>query len=100
MWLTDHDDSLRLHPVTGLTLPRVVPPEGVTIAGKFIPGGMTVGTSPWIIQRNKDVYGDDVEAFRPDCWLREDTGDMHRFFFAFGAGARLCIGKNISWMEM
>ncbi|KAF2813425.1 uncharacterized protein BDZ99DRAFT_255822 [Mytilinidion resinicola] len=25
---------------------------------------------------------------------------MHRFFFAFGSGARSCIGRNISWMEM
>jgi cytochrome P450 len=25
---------------------------------------------------------------------------MDRFFFAFGSGARLCLGRNISWMEM
>ena len=25
---------------------------------------------------------------------------MHRFFFAFGSGARMCLGRNISWMEM
>lgn len=25
---------------------------------------------------------------------------MRRFFFAFGSGARMCLGRNISWMEM
>ena len=39
---------------------------------------------------------------RPERWLRDEktVGDMHRFFFAFGAGARMCLGRNISWMEM
>jgi len=23
-----------------------------------------------------------------------------RFFFTFGSGARMCLGRNISWMEM
>lgn len=41
-----------------------------------------------------------MEAFRPDRWLKEDTGDMRRFFFAFGSGARMCLGRNISWLEM
>jgi cytochrome P450 len=25
---------------------------------------------------------------------------MDRFFFAFGSGARVCLGGNIRWMEM
>lgn len=29
-----------------------------------------------------------------------DNRRTERFFFTFGSGARLCIGKNISWMEM
>lgn len=86
--------------MTGLTLGRVVPPEGMTIAGQFIPGGFVVGTSPWLVQRNASVYGSDPHVFRPERWLGGATGDMHRLFFAFGGGSRLCIGKNISWMEM
>lgn len=86
--------------MTGLTLGRVVPPEGITIAGQYIPGGFVVGTNLWLVQRDTSVYGNDPDVFRPERWLEEDTRDMHRLFFAFGGGSRLCIGKNISWMEM
>lgn len=93
-------EAMRLHPVVGMSLPRVVPEGGAQIAGKYLPAGTVVGANPWVMHRNKEVYGDDVEAFRPERWMKEDNGDMHRFFFAFGAGARFCIGRNISWMEM
>lgn len=33
-------EALRLHPAVGLTLPRVVPGGGTTIAGRFIPAGV------------------------------------------------------------
>lgn len=33
--------GLRLRPPTPANLPRVTPPEGMMIAGQFIPGGVT-----------------------------------------------------------
>lgn len=99
-------EALRLHPAVGMSLPRVVPSGGAVIAGKYLPAGTVVGCNPWVLHRNKEVYGDDFDQFRPERWLTEGegekgkTGDMHRFFFAFGSGARMCLGRNISWMEM
>lgn len=84
-----------------MSLPRLVPEGGFQVAGKYLPAGTVIGANPWVIHRNKEVFGDDVDAFRPERWMdKERAADMHRFFFAFGAGARMCLGRNISWMEM
>jgi cytochrome P450 len=93
-------EGLRLHPAVGMNLPRVTPAEGIEVDGKFLPAGTVAGVNPWVVHRNQDVFGKDVEAFRPERWLEGDRSDMDRFFFAFGSGARLCLGRNISWMEM
>ncbi|AEO69867.1 uncharacterized protein THITE_2120621 [Thermothielavioides terrestris NRRL 8126] len=89
-------EALRCHPAVGMTLPRVVPPEGLEVDGHYLPAGSIVGVNPWVVHRNKDVYGHDADTFRPERWLKADTADMHRFFFAFGSGARTCIGKSES----
>jgi cytochrome P450 len=93
-------EGLRLHPAVGMSLPRVVPAVGIEIDGKFLPAGTIVGVNPWVVHRDQEIFGKDVESFRPEMWLEGDRSDMDRFFFAFGSGARVCLGRNISWMEM
>ena len=34
-------EALRMHPATGYTMPRVVPPGGTVIAGQFFPAGVS-----------------------------------------------------------
>lgn len=94
------NEALRLHPAAGMNLPRVTPTGGVQIAGKYVPAGTVVGVHPWVVQRNARIFGEDPDHFKPERWLKADTGDMHRFMFAFGSGSRMCLGKNISMMEM
>ncbi|KAJ4393124.1 hypothetical protein N0V93_002331 [Gnomoniopsis smithogilvyi] len=103
-------EAFRLHPAPGLPLERITPPQGVEIAGHFIPGGTIVGCSAWVIHRNKDIFGDDVEVFRPERWLvdenkpreKEDSRikEMTGTMLQFGMGSRTCIGKNISLLEI
>ncbi|KAI1298515.1 cytochrome P450 family protein [Xylaria venustula] len=94
-------EGMRINPSVPLVLDRDVPPEGMTIGDRFIPGGTVVGTSPWVIHRVKEVWGPDAEQFRPERWLEEKgNGELKRFFFAFGAGTRTCIGRHISWLEI
>ena len=45
-------ESLRLHPGVQGTLPRVVPKEGATLAGLFLPGGTVVGTQAYTMHRD------------------------------------------------
>ncbi|KPI40815.1 Pisatin demethylase [Cyphellophora attinorum] len=95
-------EGLRIHPAVGLPLERIVPPQGQQICGKFIPGGTTVGCSAWTLHRSS-VFGEKPEEFRPRRWLDASADQlkaMDKAFFSFGAGARTCIGKNISLLEM
>lgn len=103
-------EAFRLHPAVGLPLERVVPPQGAEIGGRFVPGGTIVGCSAWVIHRNRDIFGEDVEAYRPERWLVDETKDgqgeearikeMTRTMLHFGMGNRTCIGKNISLLEV
>ncbi|PVI00852.1 cytochrome P450 [Periconia macrospinosa] len=93
-------EGLRMHPAVGMALPRTVPEGGIVVAGKLIPEGAVIGANAWVIHREKEIFGDDAHEFKPERWLSENSAQYHRFFFAFGAGARLCIGKNLSWIEI
>lgn len=35
-----------------------------------------MGVNAWVVHRDASIFGDDVEAFRPERWLGEKTGDM------------------------
>ncbi|RSL94996.1 hypothetical protein CDV31_014094 [Fusarium ambrosium] len=102
-------EALRMHPATGLILGRVVPPAGATLAGQYFPPGTIVGINSWVAHANQDVFGPDVDVFRPERWLEEEEVVKKRdaYFMAlkimasqFGQGSRTCIGKNISIMEL
>lgn len=96
-------EAMRLHPAVGFLLERVVPQGGATLAGNWLPEGTVVGVNPWVVARDKTVYGEDAEAFRPERWLEKDAFKlkmMEASFLAFGAGARTCLGKNVSLLEM
>jgi len=96
-------EAMRMHPAVGLILERLVPKGGCTISGTWLPGGTIVGINPWVLHRDKSVYGEDADIFRPERWLEASTEQlkvMERSFLAFGSGPRTCIGKNISLLEM
>ncbi|KAF5020213.1 hypothetical protein F66182_7778 [Fusarium sp. NRRL 66182] len=83
-------ESLRCHPAVGLPLERIVPPGGVVISGYHFAAGTLVGCSAWTIHRNKEIFGQDAAAFRPERWLEgneEQKTQMNNFLFSFGAGA-------------
>ncbi|KAI5810819.1 pisatin demethylase [Pyronema omphalodes] len=96
-------EAMRLHPVTGTILERVVPKGGREICGRFFKEGTIVGVSPWVVQRDREIYGEDAEEWRPERWTEAGEKERKRMdgaFLGFGAGSRTCIGKNISRLEM
>ncbi|KAE8450470.1 hypothetical protein EG329_006200 [Mollisiaceae sp. DMI_Dod_QoI] len=90
-------------PATGV-MSKVVPPEGDTINGRFIPGGTYIGKCDWAIQRSQKIYGEDSTLFRPERWLEakgEALEKMERTLgLVWGYGKYSCLGKNIAWLEL
>ena len=62
----------RIHPPFGLPLERVVPAGGQTICGRFLKGGTIVGVSGWVVHRDREIFGQDADVWRPERWLVED----------------------------
>ncbi|KAH6689886.1 pisatin demethylase [Plectosphaerella plurivora] len=105
-------EAMRLHPGVAMTLPRFVPPgEGLVLPdGSVVPPGTSVGMNPYVIGRNKPVWGQDADEFRPDRWLRggeeaeeayaERLKVMNNSDLTFGAGSRVCLGRHFGLVEV
>lgn len=72
-------EGLRIHPAVGGLLPRKVPKGGAVIAGVFMPEGHIVGSTAWVVNRIKSVYGQDAGEFNPQRWIDGDKADMRKF---------------------
>ncbi|KAE8316432.1 cytochrome P450 [Aspergillus transmontanensis] len=85
-------------------LPRYAPEgTGLELYEQYVPPGTSVSTSPWIIGRNKDLYGEDANSFRPERWLEASPEEERRwdhFSFHFGYGARKCLANNFGQMQL
>lgn len=91
-------EAMRLFPSFATRLRRVAPAQGLELAGYHVPAGCWVGINPFVIQRDKAVFGDDADSFRPERWLEsiERNHVMEKGMLVWGAGTRTCIGKNVS----
>ncbi|KAL2679188.1 hypothetical protein Neosp_009951 [[Neocosmospora] mangrovei] len=92
------DESLRLLPPVSFGLNRKTGPGGLTIDGQWIDEGITVGVPAYTAHRNPELFPD-PERYYPERWLEEMHKDVKTSFIPFSAGARGCIGRNITYME-
>lgn len=97
------NESLRTHPATGLPLERIVPSPGLDIERTMLPAGTNVGCNAWVLHLDEKIWGPKPESWIPERWIDATPAqkqEMKNSLFSFGAGARTCIGKNISYLEM
>ncbi|KAF6810906.1 benzoate 4-monooxygenase cytochrome p450 [Colletotrichum plurivorum] len=103
-------EATRMHPGVCMLLERYVPESGLTLPdGSFVPAGTAVGINPYVNGRNKTIWGEDVDTFRPERWLQsagesdEAYKERLRLYNAsdltFGGGSRVCIGRNVALLE-
>ena len=71
------------------TLPRGGGPDGQSPI--FVPKGNQVLIPKYAMQHRADIWGPDVEEFKPERWENRKFGFE---FVPFGAGPRQCIGRK------
>jgi hypothetical protein len=70
-------------------------------------------SAQWFAQwfnRNKGVWGEDADEFRPERWLKGEgeaeeeykarLQRMNAAELAFGGGSRICMGRNLALVEV
>jgi len=91
-------EALRISMANPTRLPHVVPAGGWTFKGTHFPAGATIGCSAYELHFNAPTFPD-PESFVPERWL-DATDEMSKYWFAFGAGSRACIARNLATMEL
>jgi cytochrome P450 len=110
-------EAVRYLPGVSLGLERYVPAGGQRLRShpegspdSSVPQGTILAFNPYIINRNREVWGPDSHDFRPERWLRgEDESEqafarrlraMNDTDLSFGAGSRMCLGKHMGLMQV
>lgn len=91
-------ESLRLSMANPTRLPHVVPMGGWMFKGTLFPAHTIVGCSAYELHFNETIFPE-ARAFVPERWL-DATEEMSKFWFAFGAGSRACIARNLATLEL
>lgn len=101
-------EAIRLYPPVPAGVPRVVPPEGRQMLGKWVAGGTRVSVHHWSTYRSAANFHE-PNRFVPERWLPQEGGgggdevyqnDSRESFQPFGYGSRVCVGQNMAMHEM
>lgn len=96
------NEALRLNPpvsnMTRIALKDTVLPRGGGPKGDapiFVSKGTIVSSVFFKLHRNKDVYGEDVELWRPERWENLKLLELAWKFVPFGGGPHACPGQQL-----
>ncbi|CAA7017350.1 unnamed protein product [Microthlaspi erraticum] len=96
-------ETLRLYPSVPEDSKHVVN-DDILPDGTFVPAGSSVTYSIYAAGRMKSTWGEDCLEFKPERWISPEDGkfvnhDQYRFV-AFNAGPRICLGKDLAYLQM
>ena len=95
-------ESLRLFPPIPFDHKCAVQAD-ILPSGHHIRSNMRLIYSLYSMGRMESIWGEDCLEFKPERWISKQGGIVHvpSFkFIAFNAGARTCLGKDISFTQM
>ncbi|TWU73743.1 hypothetical protein ED733_001485 [Metarhizium rileyi] len=104
-------EAMRVHPPVTNIFSRDVPAAGdlVTVSScdgtkAWLPGGVSIGYSAYAMHRDREIYGADADAFRPERWFEADREKLRVMTatneLIFGHGKFQCLGKKVAQVEL
>ena len=91
------EECLRLYPPAWVITRRSLTHD--VLGGYDVPVGSTIIMSPYLLHRASNVWTS-PEQFTPERFVTTPNGSLDRTsYFPFGAGPRLCIGRDLSLFE-
>jgi cytochrome P450 len=88
------DEALRLYPPAWLITRKAH--AQTELGGRDVPAGSLVILSPWLLHRHPALWRS-PEEFRPSRFIDDDID--RSAFLPFGAGPRMCIGRDFAYVE-
>ena len=83
--------------------PKGILEEDVLPDGTKVRAGGMVTYVPYSMGRMEYNWGADAARFRPERWINEDGAFRNASpfkFTAFQAGPRICLGKDLAYLQM
>ncbi|KAK3165727.1 hypothetical protein QOZ80_1AG0036940 [Eleusine coracana subsp. coracana] len=95
-------ESMRLYPPVALDT-HSCRDDDFLPDGTFVGKGWLMSYSAYAMARVEEIWGEDCEEFRPERWLGEDGMFRPESPFkypVFHAGPRMCLGKEMAYIQM
>ncbi|EME83790.1 uncharacterized protein MYCFIDRAFT_202777 [Pseudocercospora fijiensis CIRAD86] len=96
-------ESLRLHPAIPGNQPRLTPPNTTLAHIRNLPANIRVQAQAYTLHREPSIFPS-PEIWDPNRWLLllspTTEKNLHRWFWAFGSGGRMCVGKNLAILDL
>ncbi|CAL1299473.1 unnamed protein product [Larinioides sclopetarius] len=92
-------ESLRMYPPIYLFVGRECG-EDIDLGKIKLKKGMSVQVPAWSLHTDPELWGPDVNEFKPERFSPENKSKIHPMAFqAFGQGPRNCVGMRFAFME-
>ncbi|GLJ48929.1 hypothetical protein SUGI_1032170 [Cryptomeria japonica] len=94
-------ESMRLYPPVPVDT-KIASKDDVLPDGTFVEKGMHMNYCNYSMGRMENIWGGDCLQFKPERWLKEGkfVGENPYKFPVFHAGPRVCLGKEMAFIQM
>ncbi|GAB2224482.1 hypothetical protein Drorol1_Dr00005243 [Drosera rotundifolia] len=95
-------ETLRLYPPVPINHKAPLVPDKLPSGYKVDPS-IKILFFNYAMGRKKSIWGEDCTEFKPERWISEQgkpKNEPSYKFFSFGAGPRICLGKEMAFIQI